>query len=99
MFKEYCASCHGVDGRGDGPAVTFLKTPPPDLRMMAQHNTGKYPAAQVKSILTFGPGSHAHGTLDMPTWGRLFRSTDHDEGVANLRVHNLMKFIESIQVK
>ena len=21
MFKEYCASCHGAAGKGDGPAV------------------------------------------------------------------------------
>jgi len=70
MFKEYCASCHGVEGKGDGPAVVFLKAPPPDLRTMAQRNKGKYPAAKVVTMLTLGPGSQAHGALDMPTWGR-----------------------------
>ena len=99
MFKQYCASCHGVNGRGDGPAVAFLKAPPPDLRMMARRNNGKYPALDVKAILTFGPGSHAHGALDMPTWGPLFRSLDQssNDGVANQRIYNLSKFIESIQ--
>ena len=100
MFKEYCASCHGVDGRGDGPAVVFLKAPPPDLRLMAQRNNGKYPAVQVSVILKQGSGStHAHGTLDMPTWGPLFHSIDHPEGTANLRIYNLTKFIETIQQK
>ena len=99
MFKEYCASCHGLGGRGDGPAVMFLKAPPPDLRTMAQRNKGKYPALDVKAILTFGPGSHAHGALDMPTWGPLFRSIDHPEEATDLRIHNLTKFIESIQQK
>jgi len=99
MFQDYCASCHGVAGRGDGPAVVFLKTPPPDLRTIAQRNNGKYPAADVKAILTFGPGSHAHGALDMPTWGRLFRSTDHPKDVTNLRIYNLTAFIQSIQEK
>jgi len=100
MFKEYCAACHGADGRGNGPAVTFLKTPPPDLRTMAQRNSGKYPAIKVVKMLNFGPGTQAHGTLDMPTWGPLFRTLDPEHsGVADLRVHNLQGFIESIQEK
>ena len=99
MFKDYCASCHGPDGRGNGPAAVFLKTPPPDLRMMAQSNAGKYPAGQVKAMLRFGPGSHARGALDMPTWGQLFHSTDVNERVTDLRVYNLTKFIGSIQEK
>ena len=99
MFKDYCASCHGVAGAGDGPAVVFLKTPPPDLRAMAQRNKGKYPAAKVVSMLHFGPGSDAHGALDMPTWGPLFRSLDPNSRIAELRVHNLTEFIESIQEK
>jgi mono/diheme cytochrome c family protein len=44
MYKDYCAACHGKEGKGDGPAVEFLKTPPPDLRTLAQRNNGKYPA-------------------------------------------------------
>jgi mono/diheme cytochrome c family protein len=100
MFKDYCASCHGVDGRGHGPAVMFLKAPPPDLRTMAQRNNGKYPAAKVGSMLRFGPGSKAHGALHMPTWGPLFRSLDPDNAlVADLRVRNLTGFIKSIQLK
>jgi mono/diheme cytochrome c family protein len=99
MFKEYCASCHGGDGRGNGPAVVFLKTPPPDLRTMTQRNNGKYPAEKVVSMLNFGPGSKAHGALDMPTWGPLFRSLDSsaNDRFADLRVYNLTGFIESIQ--
>lgn len=32
LFQEYCVSCHGVDGRGDGPAATNLHPAPADLR-------------------------------------------------------------------
>jgi len=98
MFKEYCASCHGADGKGNGPAVEFLKTPPPDLRMMTQRHNGKYPFHRVESILTFGPGTHAHGSLDMPTWGQLFRSLDQtNEMLVSGRIYTLNKFIESMQ--
>jgi len=99
MFKDYCASCHGADGKGGGPAVEFLKIPPPDLRMMARRNHGTYPATHVMSVLKFGPGSRAHGALDMPTWGPIFRSTDLNRDQSQLRIANLTGYIESIQEK
>lgn len=99
MYKDYCAACHGKEGKGDGPAVEFLKTPPPDLRTLAQRNNGKYPAGQVGMTLRLGTGSHAHGTIDMPLWGPLFRTLDANPGLGDLRIHNLTVFIESLQQK
>ena len=34
LFKAYCASCHGRTGKGDGPFVQALKTPPADLHCL-----------------------------------------------------------------
>jgi mono/diheme cytochrome c family protein len=51
MFKTYCASCHGANGKGDGPAASALKTTPADLTMLAKNNGGKFPADKVASIL------------------------------------------------
>ena len=34
MYKDYCAACHGMEGKGKGPVVEFLKAPPPDLTTM-----------------------------------------------------------------
>jgi mono/diheme cytochrome c family protein len=99
MYKSYCAACHGSEGKGDGPAVEFLKTPPPDLRMLAQHNQGKYPADHVAMTLRLGTGSRTHGTSDMPLWGELFRTVDVNQSLGELRVHNLTTFIESLQQK
>jgi len=31
MYVQYCASCHGKEGKGDGPAAAALKTPLPTL--------------------------------------------------------------------
>ncbi len=31
LYQELCASCHGVDGAGDGPAAGALKVPAPAL--------------------------------------------------------------------
>jgi len=95
MFKDYCAVCHGIDGKGDGPAVEYLKTPPPSLRTLARRNDGKYPDAKVKAILQFGTPSKAHGTSDMPVWGPMFRSQD----VAVLRITNLTDYLQTLQDK
>ncbi len=31
LYRLYCATCHGRDGKGNGPAAAALKVPPPDL--------------------------------------------------------------------
>jgi len=31
LYRNYCAVCHGAEGRGDGPAASSLDPPPPDL--------------------------------------------------------------------
>ena len=70
MFRDYCAACHGMEGKGDGPVARFLRTPPADLGALAQRNGGKYPADKVAATLALGHGRRsAHGTSDMPTWG------------------------------
>ena len=31
LYRMHCASCHGAEGRGDGPAAAGLKYPPRDF--------------------------------------------------------------------
>ena len=31
VYREFCQKCHGVYGRGDGPALEYLSVKPPDL--------------------------------------------------------------------
>ena len=99
MFRDYCAACHGMEGKGDGPVAGFLRTPPAELRTLAQRNGGKYPADKVAATLRLGTDGGAHGTSDMPTWGSLFRNQDKKTGLgfAEVRIHNLTEFIESLQ--
>jgi putative copper export protein/mono/diheme cytochrome c family protein len=42
IYLRYCQACHGVSGRGDGPAAAALKPRPADLRvhMAAGHSDG-----------------------------------------------------------
>jgi mono/diheme cytochrome c family protein len=32
LYRNYCASCHGIDGRGNGPDAGIFVTPPRNLR-------------------------------------------------------------------
>jgi mono/diheme cytochrome c family protein len=100
MYKTYCAVCHGVSGKGDGPAASALKVPPPDLTTLAKANGGKYPALKVVSVIRGENALAAHGSKDMPVWGNLFwqMSGGHASEVQQ-RVSNLNKHIESLQQK
>ena len=100
MFTTYCAVCHGLDGKGGGPAAQALKVPPPDLTTLSKRNNGQYPALRVSSTLRGEAELPAHGSKDMPVWGRLFWSMSggHSSEVQQ-RVANLNKYIESLQGK
>ncbi|WP_348264640.1 c-type cytochrome [Telmatobacter sp. DSM 110680] len=95
MYKDYCASCHGLQGKGDGPAAQFVKAAPTDLSRLAERNDGKYPRMKVEGILKFGLKGHAHGSIDMPIWGDLFQSRFGQ--APDLRANNLVKFVASLQ--
>ena len=97
-FKAYCTPCHGVDGRGTGPAAKALKVPPPDLTQLSARNKGQFPEAAVKQMITGEDTLAAHGSREMPMWGPVFRSVE-DRTVVELRVHNLVSYLESIQAK
>ena len=100
MYKQYCAACHGLEGKGDGPAAFTLKTPPADLTTLAARNMGKFPREYVENILRFGPGLKAHGSSDMPTWGSIFQMIDkNNERAVQQRVKNLTDYIASLQAK
>ncbi len=100
MFKAYCASCHGLDARGGGPAAASLTTAAPNLTKLARDNNGKFPEARVISMLGLQAGTRtmpAHGTKTMPVWGDLFRAGREDQARVQLRIANLAKYVESIQ--
>lgn len=39
LFVKYCSTCHGEEGRGDGPFAIRLITEPPDLTKVAGNQT------------------------------------------------------------
>jgi mono/diheme cytochrome c family protein len=98
-FEAYCAACHGVAAKGDGPAAAALKVPPSDLTKLSAGNGGKFPSLHVQQMIRNADGP-AHGSKDMPIWGPVFRSiSSGNTAQVELRVNNLTKYIETLQGK
>ena len=103
MYVSYCASCHGMDGKGNGPVAESLKTPPTNLTQLSNQNHGKYPAHHVVAVLHGGTSPSAHGTALMPVWGPIFAKIDKSSSPATassaklLRISNLNRYIQGIQ--
>jgi mono/diheme cytochrome c family protein len=98
LYREYCAVCHGEQGKGDGPMARALKSPPADLTRIAIRNGGTFPLKKVERIISGdSPVEAGHGTREMPVWGPIFSQIAWDVDLGNIRVANLAKYIESLQ--
>ena len=98
MYQAYCASCHGLDGTGDGPASGALKDRATDLTTLAQKHEGRFPVARVRATIRGDLLVVAHGSKDMPVWGPLFRYLGSgSRSEVAVRVDALTRYIESLQ--
>jgi mono/diheme cytochrome c family protein len=101
-YRQLCAPCHGVDGRGHGPVAAALATPPADLTTLARRHGGTFPRALVEDTLAGRRGVPAHGTREMPVWSDRFEPTDTGAtavaaAYARRRTEALLGYLESIQ--
>src|SRR5262245_60214094 len=97
-FDRYCATCHGVDGRGTGPVASALRTRPADLTTLTERNGGSFPRQRVSSFVEGTERAlSAHGTSDMPVWGSTFRALEVSDARVKVRLANLVAYVESLQ--
>ena len=102
-YINYCASCHGVAGAGDGPMEDQLKGKPSDLTVLAKNNGGSFPYPKVYRTIdgTWDKGNlRAHGSSEMPIWGDVFRRKAIGENSymeTKGRIMTIIQYIESLQ--
>jgi mono/diheme cytochrome c family protein len=100
IFRYHCAACHGVDGRGHGPASVALKHPVPDLTLISQRSGGKFPYQHITAVIEGSePGPPAHGDREMPIWGPIFHEVEADQDWGEVRLDAITRHLESIQQK
>lgn len=108
-FVSNCASCHGVDGTGNGPLGNLLQKSPPDLTLLARNNNGVLPINRLYAVID-GAGVPSHGSREMPVWGteylieegkamREARGHYDAPAVVRARILTLLEYISRIQAK
>jgi mono/diheme cytochrome c family protein len=102
-YVVYCASCHGLSGKGDGPVAPALVDPLTDLTTISQRRSGAFPEALMVEIIDARRRIRAHGTKDMPVWGRRFvaevGAAPGTDVVVRSRIQAIVKYLKSIQVE
>lgn len=110
LYRSSCASCHGIDGKGEGPLRDQLKVAPTDLTILSKKNGGVFPVGAIYEIIDGRKAIAAHGTREMPVWGtytsRLQPPSDilidpsyDPEGVVRARILAIIDYLNRIQVK
>src|SRR5215469_8083514 len=98
LFTQYCASCHGPNGAGDGPLVSSLSTPPANLRLLSLRFGNPLPQEVIARFVDGRAEVKAHGPRDMPVWGERFYAESNGEEVkVRERIAKLVAFLQSIQ--
>jgi mono/diheme cytochrome c family protein len=72
LFRRFCASCHGIEGRGDGPVAASFRVEVPDLTQTARRMHGADARERIVRIIDGRYIIGAHGTRLMPVWGEDF---------------------------
>lgn len=109
-YKASCASCHGPQGKGDGPVADVLKKKPADLTRIASEYDGAFPAEQVYKVIDGRNMITVHGDRNMPVWGYRYlgkaisrsQEVPHEMDVQAMvvgRITALVAYLESIQAE
>lgn len=105
-YDNNCAACHGIDGKGGGSYVEFLKRAPTNLTVMSKNNGGVFPLSRAYAVIE-GAGV-GHGARDMPVWGQEYNVKAAEfymdvpynpEAYVRGRILALVEYLERLQAK
>jgi mono/diheme cytochrome c family protein len=101
LYVRHCAVCHAKTGHGDGPFAGILRTQPADLTTIAARRGGTFPDAEIARFVDGRFVPPAHGTREMPVWGRwlgepIAEGTEPDD-VARGEVLAILTYLKTLQ--
>ena len=101
LYRQYCASCHGVFADGLGPVVPTLRTRPPDLTRLAEKYGRPLPRPALISYIGGTMMVRGHGTTDMPVWGtRIYADlppTTATEASKRMTMDLIVDYLDALQ--
>ncbi len=103
LYLQYCSSCHGSGGQGDGVVAGFLTPKPTDITELAKKNGGKFPFVETMQQIDGTQTVRAHGDPTMPVWGESFRqelaATPDRQARVRGKLMLITEYVRSIQAK
>ena len=102
LYRRFCASCHGLEGRGDGPvAASTLRVEVPDLTRPIRRPVASDPRERIARIIDGRYIIGAHGTRIMPVWGedlaRLEIGNPDAERTTEIIIARLADYVPGLQ--
>lgn len=102
-YTQYCGTCHGPDGKGDGPEAAKLRSRPTDLTQLRKMYKGDFPVWRLYAMIDGREEVRGHGSREMPIWGNEFKQQAGRSHVAEAqtrgRIFELIYYIDSLQEK
>ncbi len=83
VFKFYCAQCHGLEGKGDGPNVT-KDFPVSPRNFTSAKEMNKLSDADIKNVILDGGPAVSKSPM-MPPWSKTLTEAEVDALVQHLR--------------
>jgi mono/diheme cytochrome c family protein len=105
LYLTHCQGCHGLDGRGDGPAAASLRTRPTDLTRLWQRYGTPLDRERLTAYVDGRGLLEVHGPREMPVWGDEFfedappLTPNLVEGAKRHLIDVLADYLESIQTE
>ncbi|MBO9465595.1 cytochrome c [Tropicibacter sp. R15_0] len=103
-YQTHCATCHGLEGRGNGPMAGVLLIKPANLTELAAQNGGRFPLERVVKRIDGREPLVSHGS-PMPVYGDYFEGRfdvpmptgDGDPVLTSQPVVDLVAFLQELQ--
>lgn len=99
-FVESCAACHGENAKGGGVVANLLTAKPADLTLLSKRNGGTFPFGKIYDAIDGRQKHEAHGSHEMPVWGRLWQEDgpyERSETFVRGRILEMVIYLRSIQ--